>query len=137
MMTKNVFLEKSLLPTPTQLAKFLGTRARYLDDLKRHIPGRIVEEWKHYGKTIGWTLKLILGKRNLCFIVICNRFFAISFVFGDKAVHAIEGSGLPTDLVQQVVNAKRYVEGRGIRLEVKSRRVLEQAKALLDIKRST
>ena len=136
-MTQNVFLEKSLPPTPAHLAKSLGTRARYLEDLKLHIPGPIVEEWKYYGKTIGWTLKLILGKRNLCFIVVCKGFFAISFVFGDKAIRAIEQSGLPADLVQQLVNARRYVEGRGIRLEVKSRRVLEHAKALLDIKQRT
>lgn len=40
-------------------------------------------------------------------------------------------------LVQELVDARRYAEGRGIRLVVDSRRVLEQAKVLIDITRTT
>ena len=130
----NVFLDKASKPTAIRLAKALGTRARYWDELKRHVQGPVVEEWKHYGKTIGWTLKLLRGKRNLLFLTACHYHFIVSFVLGDRAVAAAEQSGLPADLVRQLVNARRYAEGRGIRVTVKSRRALEQAKTLIDIK---
>jgi hypothetical protein len=135
-MIQNAFLDKTVQPTAALVAKSLGPRAKYLDELKRHIPGPLVEQWKHYGKTIGWTLKLLQGKRNLCFIVACNGCFTVSFVFGEKAVQAVGRSRLPADLAEQLVGARKYIEGRGIRIEVKSRRALQHAKVLLDIKQA-
>lgn len=135
--TDNVFLDRAQPPSPAMVAEALGARATYLDELIRHVPGPLKEEWKHYGKTIGWTMKLLRGKRNLCFIVACRRYFAVTFVFGDKAVRAVEQSRLAADLVAELVNARRYAEGRGIRIAVKSRRALEQAKILLEIKQTT
>jgi len=136
-MTQHIFLDKSAPPTAAAVSRALGARAKYLDELKDHVAAPLTEEWKHYGKTIGWNLKLLLGKRNLCFIAIHRGSFAIAFTFGDRAVALVEQSGLPADVVQSLVNAKRYVEGRGIRLEVTSRRVLGYAKQLLDIKRQS
>lgn len=49
-------------------------------------------------------------------------------------MEAAKGSRLPAELVQQLLHAKKYVEGRGIRIEVKSRRALEHTKILLDVK---
>lgn len=135
-MTANVFLDKAQAPTPSMVAHALGARARYLHELKHHVQAPLVEEWKYYGKSLGWTLKLLLGKRNLCFVIAADGYFAISFVLGDKAVEAAKGSRLPAELVQQLVDAKRYVEGRGIRIEVRSRRALEHAKILLDVKQA-
>lgn len=136
-MSDNVFLDRALEPARDLVAKALGTRAPYLGELTRHVPGPLTEEWKHYGKTIGWTLKLLSGRRNLCFVVVCRGYFAVSFVFGDKAVRAVEQSGLPPDLVTELVHARRYAEGRGIRIAVKSRRALEHAKTLMDIKHAS
>ena len=133
-MTKNVFLEKAIKPTPALLAKALGARLKYWKELKAHVQGSTVEEWKFYGKTIGWTLKLLLGKKNLFFVTACDGFFAISFVLGDKGVSIAQQSTLPEDLIQRLVNAKKYAEGRGIRIEVKLHHDLEQAKTLVDIK---
>jgi hypothetical protein len=133
-MTDNIFIDKAVKPSPTQQATSLGPRSKALDELKRHVGSSVVEEWKYYGKTLGWTLKLLLGNRNLCFVVACKGYFRIPFVLGDKAVQAARQSRLPLELVQRLVNAKRHAEGRGIRLEIKSHRALEHAMILLDIK---
>jgi len=37
-MSQNLFLDKSAPPTAAAIAKALGPRARYLDDLERLIP---------------------------------------------------------------------------------------------------
>jgi hypothetical protein len=136
-MTQNVFLEKSKQPTPVEISKHLGTRMRYLTELQQHITGDWVPEWKYYGQKLGWTMKLLVGKRNLCFIVVCKGYFAVSMVFGDKAVRAVEDSSLPAELISELVQARRYAEGRGIRIEVKSRTALGHAKTLLEIKQTT
>jgi hypothetical protein len=133
-MMQNVFLDKSAKPTAASFAKALKGRSKYWDELKGHVHGPVVEEWKYYGKTIGWTKKLLLGKRNLLFLTVRNGYFVVSFVLGDKAVALAQRSSLSEELIRQLVTAKKYVEGRGIRVEVKSRRALEQAKILLDIK---
>lgn len=134
---RGVFLDRAQPPDPAMVADALGARAAYLEELIRHVPEPRTEEWKHYGRTIGWTMKLLHGKRNLCFVVVCRGYFAVSFVFGDKAVRAVEQSALPPDLVAELVNARRYAEGRGIRIPVRSRRALEQAKILLAIRQIT
>jgi len=132
-MSENLFLDKTPRPTPALFAGALGARAKYWDELKAHVPGPVVEEWKHYGKG-GWVLKLFRGKRNLLFVSARRGYFYVSFVLGDKAVAAARQSKLSPALVEELVNARRFAEGRGIRIAVKSRRALEQAKILLDIK---
>ncbi len=79
-------------------------------------------------------MKLLRGKRNLCFMTACDGYFTVSFVLGDRAVAAAQESGLPADRVQELINARKYVEGRGIRIQVKSRRAIEISKILIDIK---
>jgi hypothetical protein len=43
-------------------------------------------------------------------------------------------SDLPTAIIEEVKNAKRYAEGRGLRVEVKTRRDVESVKKLIAIK---
>ncbi len=132
-MTENIFLDTSPKPTSARLAKALGTRAKYWDELKAHVPGPVVEEWKHYGKG-GWVLKLFRGKRNLLFLSARKGYFYVSFVLGDKAVAFAQSTGLEADLLEQLLAARKFAEGRGIRIAVTSRRALEQAKTLMDVK---
>jgi len=60
--------------------------------------------------------------------------FAISIVSGDKAVSVVQESKMPKERIQKLVTAKRSMEGRGIRTEVKSRRSLKHIIRLVDIK---
>jgi len=133
-MMTNEFLDKTATPTPAALGLALGARHTYWLELRKHAPDGSTSEWKYYGKTIGWTMKVLHGKRNLCFMTASRGLFAVSFVFGDKGVAAVRKSALPRELVDRLVSARKYAEGRGIRVEVRSRRALEHAKKLMDIK---
>jgi signal transduction histidine kinase len=55
-------------------------------------------------------------------------------VFGDKAVSVVEQSDLPEDIKTELRNARKYVEGREIRIEVKFRKDVEVVKKVFDIK---
>ncbi len=131
----NAFLDKAAPPTPARVAEVLGARAPHFDALTAMIPAPRVATWKHYGKTAGWTLKLGAGARNLCFVVVRPRCFTVAFVMGDRAVAAAQASALDDGLKRELANARRYVEGRGIRVLVTSRQSLRQVALLLELKR--
>ena len=115
----------------------LGSSYKYWEQVQSILNekyGKIRSEWKYYGTKSGWTLKMMLKERNLFFFGPCDKFFRIAFVFGDKAVKAIENSDLPDALIQEVKNAKKYMEGRGLRIEVKKKKQIEDIIKLTAIK---
>jgi signal transduction histidine kinase len=136
-METNVFMDKSIQPDDRRLAHVLGEKATFWETIKQHIAqkhGEVTEEWKFYNTKSGWTLKVLLKKRNLFFFTPLSGYFRLAFVFGDKAVSAVEKSDLPEALKNELKNARKYAEGRGIRIEVKSRKDVEHVKKLIDIK---
>ncbi len=133
----SIFSDKSIKPNDRSLAEVLGASYKFWEELKTHLEheyGVLIEEWKFYSQKSGWTLKLLRKKRNLFFFTPCSNYFRLSFVFGDKAVAEIEKSDLPKTLINELVNAKRYPEGRGLRIEVKSRKDVEHIITLVNIK---
>jgi signal transduction histidine kinase len=136
-METNVFMDKSIQPDNSRLAHVLGENITFWEAIKRHIAQKhsdANEEWKFYNTKSGWTLKVLLKKRNLFFFTALPGFFRLAFVFGDKAVSAVEKSDLPEALKNELRNARKYAEGRGIRIEVKSQNDVEHVKKLIDIK---
>jgi hypothetical protein len=121
-MSDNIFIDKLHKPTEKDLSEKLGAAYKYWEEIKKSLGdeyGDLVEEWKYYGQKYGWSLKLFYKKRNLFFFAVYKKYFRIGFTFGDKAVSAIEKSDLPKSLIEELKNAKKYVEGRGLRIEVK------------------
>lgn len=136
-METNAFMEKSIQPDDRQLARVLGKKSPFWEAIKQHIAqkhGDFTEEWKFYSTKSGWTLKVLLNKRNLFFFVPLQGTFRVAFVFGDKAVAAVEKSSLTEKLKNELSNARKYVEGRGLRIEVRSQKDVEHIKKLIDIK---
>jgi hypothetical protein len=50
----------------------------------------------------------------------CKGYFLASFALGEKAAKAAHESDLPADVLAVIDGAKKYAEGRGVRLEVRS-----------------
>ena len=123
-MSENVFTDKSVKPNDLLLSEVLGTKYKYWDEIRTSLRNSyegLIEEWKYYGQKYGWSLKLLLKKRNLFFFTAYKKYFIIGFVFGDKAVSIIEKSDLPKNMIDELKNAKKYAEGRGLRVEIKKR----------------
>jgi hypothetical protein len=136
-MSSSIFCDKSIRPDDRKLAEALGCTYPLWVEIKSHIQaeyGELVEEWKYYNPKSGWILKSLNKKRNLFFLTPCQKYFRIAFVFGDKAVAVIEKSDLPAAMIEELRKAKKYAEGRGLRLEVRKRSDVEHAKKLLAIK---
>lgn len=129
--------DKNKMPDEEQLSAVLGDTFRYWVELRTIINKDYVnvsEEWKHYGKKIGWLLKVIHKKVNLFFLVPCDKYFYLSFVFGDKAVTEILKSSLPEEMKSELSNARKYAEGRGLRVEVRNKKAMEHIITLIKIK---
>ncbi|MGA9408577.1 MAG: DUF3788 family protein [Bacteroidota bacterium] len=133
----SIFINKSVKPNNEMLSDALGRSYRYWEEIKKTLEsryGKLTAEWKYYGSGSGWTLKLLLKKRNLFFFSPCKKYFRIAFVFGDNAVTAVEASDLPVRMIEELKGAKRYVEGRGLRIEVKKKADIKNIIDLIAIK---
>ncbi|MFC1563679.1 DUF3788 family protein [candidate division KSB1 bacterium] len=136
-MAWSIFTEKTETPDEKKLLSALGDKG----DLWKEIIGfindeydNIREEWKFYGAKYGWQLKVFYKKRNILFMLPNNNDFMIAFVLSDKAVAAVEESSLPEELKNALRNEKKYMEGRGARIEVKTKDDVEIVKSLVKIK---
>jgi len=136
-MSANVFIDKLAKPNDQALVRALGKTYPLWAEIEKHIAttlGESIEEWKYYGMKSGWTMKTLYKKRNLFFFTACKGYFRIAFVFGDRAVAEIITSDLPKAMIEEITNAKKYAEGKGLRVDVKTRRDVESVKKLIAIK---
>jgi len=136
-MARSIFNDKAIKPTDDSLKGVLGEMISLWKEFRNYLDdeyGNIHEEWKFYGQKSGWILKVIQKKRNLFFFTPLDEYFAIAFVFGDRAVDAVEKSDLPEGIITSLKNARKYMEGRGIQIEVKSPEDIENIKKLVEIK---
>ena len=134
---ERMFLKKTPRPNDKMLSEVLGPSYEYWKHLKTILQNQyagLAPEWKYYGAKSGWAMKMMLKKRNLFFVGPCDGYFRIAFVFGDKAVKAIEESDLPLSLIKEVQGAKRYAEGRGLRIECRGKEHIEDVLKLTAIK---
>jgi len=132
-----LFLDKSTQPTERQLKVAIADTYEYWNEIKNRITklyGDTKGEWKFYSKKSGWTLKTLLKKRNLFFFQPFKNYFSLTFIFGDKAVNEIEKSDVSESLKKLLRDAKKYAEGRGLLVNVKTRSDLFDVNKLIDIK---
>jgi hypothetical protein len=132
-----VFDDKNKVPDDTDLQSALGATKKLWDELTAYIKDTydsVKEEWKFYGKKYGWQMKLPSKKRNIMFLIPRKGYFLAVFVFGEKAVEAIVNSSLHQSIITAIKESRKYVEGRGLKIEVKSEKDIEDIKILTHIK---
>ena len=136
-MAASIFDDKTTEPNDKMLAGVLGKSNQLWQEITKNLKakyGELIEEWKFYGQKSGWILKTLRKKRNLFFFIPLKGSFQVSFVFGDKAVAAVEKSGLPQELITELKDARKYAEGRGLRIDVKRSADVEHIIKLVEIK---
>jgi hypothetical protein len=136
-MSTSIFSDKLIKPDEQKLTTALANTYKLWEEIRKYIRsefGETVEEWKYYNSKSGWILKSFYKKRNLFFFTPCEEYFRISFAYGEKAVTEIEKSDLPESIIEEIKNARKYMEGKGLRVEVKNRKDVDIIKKLVDIK---
>jgi hypothetical protein len=136
-MSASVFNAKSVKPDSKALMKAIGKTAGHWKKIMSNLEndyGELIEDWKYYGQKTGWLLKILRKKRNLFFCIPLKGSFRIAFVFGGKAVSAVLSSDLSKAIKMELKNARKYAEGRGLRIDVKSATDVENIRKLVEIK---
>ena len=139
-MALSVFDDKARRPTEEDLARALKGSFVFWNDLKERIASRFTPltfEWGFTSKSTGWGLRLKHKDRIILYMTPCAGHFLASFALGEKAVQAAHKSNLPNSILTIIDSAKKYAEGRGIRLEVSSARDVRNIEKLAAIKMST
>ena len=138
-MALSIFDDKSHQPDESDLIRTLGSTKTIWDAVVAHsrkVCGNIEEIWKFVGAKYGWSCRLVLKKRIIVYLIPQDKHFLIAFVFGDRAVAAIEASDISADIKREVMAAKKYAEGRGIRYPVTAKKQLADIKKLIEIKQA-
>ena len=136
-MEERLFTDKNKKPNNAILKEELGRSFGCWEETKKILEkdhGKLIEEWKYYGQKYGWSMKYLYKKRNLFFFSAQRKYFQLGFMFGDKAAAAIEKSDLPEEYKEQLRVAKKYVEGRVLRLNIKKKSDIKYIGKLVDIK---
>ncbi|UCG85726.1 MAG: DUF3788 domain-containing protein [Gemmatimonadota bacterium] len=136
-MAISAFDDKSAPPKADQLATALGRARRLWEDLvtalaSQHPP--LTETWKFGGKQWGWALQLKQRKRTVVYLTPCRGHLMAGFALGEKAVNAAHRSDLPSSVLAVIDSAKKYAEGRAVRLEVRTKKDAAAVQQLAAIK---
>jgi len=136
-MALSAFDDKTRPPREDELASTLGSSFALWNELKKRIASQFTPlsmEWVSSSKATRWGLRLKQEKRAVLYMTPCKGYFLASFALGEKAVKAAKTSGLPASVLSVIDNARKYAEGRGVRLEVRSARDLQSIEKLAQIK---
>jgi hypothetical protein len=136
-MALSAFDDKSKKPNASDLKRTLKRASTHWDNLISHIASEfppLDETWSFAGANWGWSLRLRQRKRTVLYMTPGEGYFFVGFALGEKAVKAAHGSTLPDSILTVIDGAKKYAEGRAVRIEIRAKKDLENAKMLASIK---
>ncbi|MBK9636707.1 MAG: DUF3788 family protein [Bacteroidetes bacterium] len=90
--------------------------------------------WNYSGDKYGWSYQIKDNKRVIIYLLPRDHFFRVALVFGAKAMDQIIESDIAEFIKNELLAAKQYAEGRGIRIEVKDSSTIEDILKLIKIK---
>lgn len=131
-MAESVFGDKAVVPTDAALSEALGDGRGLWDEMVALAEGS--GEWKFYTKAAGWSYPVKRGKRTLFYLLPKAGWFKLTFVLGERAVEAAKTADLPPAVLNDLLQARAYVEGRGVSIDVKNAAEVETAQKLLGLK---
>ena len=133
----NAFIGRKTRPTAKDLAATLGDSLDVWKELTAWLTVRGIsteKEWHSVSPKYGWALRPKLKSRTILYLSPGTACFCVSFILGDKAVAAAHASDLVKPILKEIAGSKRYAEGTGVRLLVKSAGDLAPIRALVEIK---
>jgi len=136
----SIFDDKAQQPTEADLASVLEDSFVFWNELKKRIASRFTPltcEWGFTSRSTGWGLRLKHKERIILYMTPGEGNFLASFALGEKAVQAAHQAKLPSSILKIIDSARKYAEGRGIRIKVTSGRDIRHIEKLAVIKMST
>jgi hypothetical protein len=133
----SIFMEKSSMPSERDLQEALGDRSTWWTELRAYTLDaypKATEEWNFPGAKYGWSFRIKDKKRAILYFLPGNNQFRVALVFGEKATNQALQSNISKEIKDTILAAPVYTEGRGFRIEVSGKEIIEDIKTLIDIK---
>lgn len=136
-MDKSCFTDKSCIPDDSVLQSALGNTFSLWKKIEQYLIEKntgLKGEWHFPGEKYGWSYRIKDKKRAIIYLLPRDEFFKVAFVFGQKATERILKSNVSEKVKSELITAKIYAEGRGIRIEIKEDSDVTDVLKLSDIK---
>ena len=133
----SIFIGKENKPTSIDLAAVLGRSYNLWQEMEAFVKAvypAAITEWNFFNIKYGWNFRIKDKRRVIIYMQPQNKYFMASFVFGQKATDAIMKSGVSDPIKLELTNARVYAEGRGIRIAIKNKMIMNDLKELVKIK---
>ena len=133
----SVFMDKAVKPSKKDLPETLGSSYGWWEAIENFVLEKYPDgksEWNFPGKKYGWSYRIKDKKRAIIYFLPLDQYFKVGFVFGQKAFDQIMESAISDEIKNELREATKYAEGRGIRIDVKDESVLSDIKKLIEIK---
>lgn len=134
-MAFSIFGEKEFPPDDAGLSMHLKDSMRFWkkidQDIQKAYPGA-EGIWKFPTKAAGWTWTDHSGKRNILYRQPCDGYFRATIVLGERAAEQALSGSLPDGVKSAIKEAKQYMEGRSVPVDVRSG---EDADAVMELLR--
>ena len=132
-----VLSDKSVTPTDELIFSIIGKNQEHWKKIMQTIHEKYPEaqgQWNYYNDGKNWLYKMSRKKKTIFWIALHKDTFRITFYFGDKAETIIEKSDLPSRIIEEFKNGKRYGKIRAISMKVLQSEDVENAIKLTDIR---
>ncbi len=139
-MAFSAFDDKSHEPQAKELQHVLGRSRAHWDKLVAHVAAEfapMTSTWGFAGAKWGWSLRLKQKKRTVLYMTPCHKHFVVGFALGEKAVKAAHAVPLSDAILATIDGAAKYAEGRGVRIEVRTKKDLAGVEGLAAVKMAT
>jgi len=136
-MDTSIFINKTEIPDENMLRLALGNLFDSWVEIASYVCNaypNAVEEWNLPGQKYGWSFRIKDKKRAIIYMLPRDKFFMVAFVFGEKATQDALKSEICQEFKEIIQSAKVYAEGRGFRIEVRDKELLNDIKKLVNIK---
>lgn len=133
----SIFPEKSNKPGDAGLAEALGKTFTYWKAIEEYVLSKMPaakREWYFFSAKYGWGFRIKDTKRAIIYLGPRKKHFIVTMVFGQKAYDKIIESSVDNSIKEDLKASKVYMEGRGVRIEIKTKSLLKDIETLIDIK---
>lgn len=136
-MEQLVLINQNESPTEEIIFSYIGKTKIHWISIFEYFHNKypeIVEEWRYYKDGKSWLLKIQRKSKTICWVSVLKNKFKMTFYFTDRAESAIVESSISDQLKQQFIEGKYYNKIRGLTITFTSKKDVEFAKTLLEVK---
>lgn len=137
---QSAFMDKASVPTGTELKNKLNATYPYWQELEAFVLMEYAagkKDWNFPGEKYGWSYRISDKRRVILYFLPRDGYFKIAMVFGQKAFDRIMRENISDEIKEDLRQARKYAEGRGIQISVKEESPLNDIKQLVKIKLNT